>query len=63
MSDCTKICIEISLSITEVNSDFVDRMLIAKQEATDEGDEAALEILYDTHLVQTISDVFFGSLF
>mgnify|MGYP000253536055 CR=1 FL=1 len=38
-------------------------MLIAKQEAKDEGDEAALEVMDDTHLVQTISDIFFGLLF
>ncbi|XP_011454186.2 steroid 17-alpha-hydroxylase/17,20 lyase [Magallana gigas] len=43
-----------------VNRDFIDSMLIAKQEAKDEGDEAVLEILDDTHLVQTISDIFFA---
>ncbi|XP_065926328.1 steroid 17-alpha-hydroxylase/17,20 lyase isoform X2 [Magallana gigas] len=43
-----------------VNRDFTDSMFIAKQEAKDEGDEAALEILDDTHLVQTISNIFFA---
>lgn len=43
-----------------VNRDFIDSMLIAKQEAKDEGDEAALEVMDDTHLVQTISDIFFA---
>uniref|UniRef100_A0A8W8IQX5 Steroid 17-alpha-hydroxylase/17,20 lyase n=1 Tax=Magallana gigas TaxID=29159 RepID=A0A8W8IQX5_MAGGI len=53
-------CIPLVGHYKKVNSDFVDSTLIAKQEAKDEGDEAALEILYDTHLVQTISDIFFG---
>ncbi|XP_048740940.2 steroid 17-alpha-hydroxylase/17,20 lyase-like [Ostrea edulis] len=43
-----------------VNRDFIDSLLIARQEAENEGDEAALEKLDDTHLVQTISDIFFA---
>jgi hypothetical protein len=35
-------------------------MLIARQEAESEGDEAALEKLDDTYLVQTVSDIFLG---
>ncbi|XP_061194480.1 steroid 17-alpha-hydroxylase/17,20 lyase-like [Saccostrea echinata] len=43
-----------------VNRDFIDSMLLARQEAENEGDEASLEKLDDTHLVQTISDIFFA---
>ncbi|XP_056004408.1 steroid 17-alpha-hydroxylase/17,20 lyase-like isoform X2 [Ostrea edulis] len=41
-----------------VNRDFTDSLLIARQEAENERDEAALEKLDDTHLIQTISDIF-----
>ncbi|XP_048736456.1 steroid 17-alpha-hydroxylase/17,20 lyase-like isoform X2 [Ostrea edulis] len=43
-----------------VNRDFIDSMLIARHEAENEGDEAVLEKLDDTHLIQTVSDIFFG---
>ncbi|XP_056018611.1 steroid 17-alpha-hydroxylase/17,20 lyase-like [Ostrea edulis] len=43
-----------------INRDFIDSLLIARQEAEKEGDEAALEILDDTRLVLTISDIFFA---
>ena len=44
----------------DLNRDFIDSMLMAKQEAQAEGDKASLESLDDTHLVQTLSDIFFG---
>jgi hypothetical protein len=43
-----------------VNRDFIDCLLIAREEAEKEGDEATLEKLEDTRLIQTISDIFFG---
>ncbi|XP_048745552.1 steroid 17-alpha-hydroxylase/17,20 lyase-like [Ostrea edulis] len=43
-----------------INRDFTDSLLIARQEAENEGDEAALEKLDDAHLIQTISDIFFA---
>ncbi|XP_022341319.2 steroid 17-alpha-hydroxylase/17,20 lyase-like [Crassostrea virginica] len=43
-----------------VNRDFTDSMLIAKEEAEAEGGEASMECLDDTHLCQTISDIFFA---
>jgi hypothetical protein len=45
-----------------VNRDFTDSLLIARQEAENEGDEATPDKLDDTRLVQTISDIFFGRL-
>ncbi|XP_061194478.1 steroid 17-alpha-hydroxylase/17,20 lyase-like [Saccostrea echinata] len=42
------------------NRDFIDSLLMARQEAENEGDEAALERLDDTYLVQTISNIFFA---
>ncbi|XP_061194475.1 steroid 17-alpha-hydroxylase/17,20 lyase-like [Saccostrea echinata] len=41
-----------------VNRDFTDSLLKARQEAENEGDEDALEKLTDTHLIQTIMDIF-----
>ncbi|XP_061194482.1 steroid 17-alpha-hydroxylase/17,20 lyase-like [Saccostrea echinata] len=41
-----------------VNRDFIDSLLMARQEAKNEGDESALEKLDDRHLIQTISDIF-----
>ncbi|XP_048745587.1 steroid 17-alpha-hydroxylase/17,20 lyase-like [Ostrea edulis] len=43
-----------------VNRDFIDSMLIARQEAENEGDEAVLQKLDDTHLIQTVADIFFA---
>ncbi|XP_056018610.1 steroid 17-alpha-hydroxylase/17,20 lyase-like isoform X2 [Ostrea edulis] len=43
-----------------INRDFIDSLLISRQEAENEGDEETLEKLDDTHLVQTISDIFFA---
>jgi hypothetical protein len=44
-----------------VNRDFTDSLLIARQEAENEGDEAALEKLDDTYLIMTTLDIFFGN--
>jgi hypothetical protein len=43
-----------------VNRDFTDSLLIARQEAENEGDDAALEKLDDTYLIMTTLDIFFG---
>jgi hypothetical protein len=51
-----KLCIPVG-----VNRDLIDSLLIARQEAENEGDEAALEKLEDTYLIQTISDIFMGT--
>ncbi|XP_048746820.1 steroid 17-alpha-hydroxylase/17,20 lyase-like [Ostrea edulis] len=45
-----------------VNRDFIDSMLIARQEAENEGDEAVLEKLDDIYLIHTVVDIFFAGL-
>ncbi|XP_062620092.1 steroid 17-alpha-hydroxylase/17,20 lyase-like [Saccostrea cucullata] len=42
------------------NRDFIDSLLMARQEAENEGNEDALEKLDDGYLVQTIADIFFA---
>ncbi|XP_048758699.1 steroid 17-alpha-hydroxylase/17,20 lyase-like [Ostrea edulis] len=43
---------------TGVRRDFIDSMLIARQEAENEGDEAVLEKLDDAYLIHTVADIF-----
>ncbi|XP_061194486.1 steroid 17-alpha-hydroxylase/17,20 lyase-like [Saccostrea echinata] len=45
-----------------VNRDFIDSLLMARQEAENEGDVSALEKFDDTRLIQTISDIILAGL-
>ncbi|XP_061194481.1 steroid 17-alpha-hydroxylase/17,20 lyase-like [Saccostrea echinata] len=42
----------------DFNRDFIDSLLMARQEAENEGDESAMEKLEDTYLIQTLSNIF-----
>jgi len=39
---------------------FTDHLILARQEAEEEEEKGALEMLTETHIIQTISDIFFG---
>ena len=39
---------------------FTDHLILARQEAEEEEGKAALEMLTDTHIIQTLSDIFLG---
>ena len=40
--------------------DFTDTLILARKEAEEDPDEADLDKLTDTHIIQTLSDIFFG---
>ena len=40
--------------------DFTDTLILARLEAEEDPNEADLDKLTDTHIVQTLSDIFFG---
>ena len=43
--------------------DFADMLILARQEAESDPDEADLDKLTDTHIIQTLSDIFFGEFY
>ena len=40
--------------------DFTDTLILARQEAEEDPTESNVDKLTDTHLIQTLSDIFFG---
>ena len=40
--------------------DFTDMLILARHEAEDDPEEQDLDKLTETHIIQTLSDIFFG---
>ena len=50
----------IKLLISENIRDFADTLILARKEAEEDPDETDLDKLTDTHIIMTLTDVFFG---
>ena len=50
----------ILLDISDNIRDFMDTLILTRQEAEEDPTETNLENLSQAHLIQTVSDIFFG---
>lgn len=48
------------VTISDNIRDFADTLILARQEAKNDPEEADLDKLTDKHIIQTLSDIFFG---